>query len=228
MSILILKSNLITINKYFSWYASIISKAIDRPLEPTLYYEKHHIIPESFFIERKRKGPKGIIAGNANEITNIVSLSAREHFICHMLLAKMDLPKILNQKASHSLASFLRSKPYQERNYTAAQYEMAKLTFSKIRKQSTGKYKHPPEVIAKLKLPRNNGASYKHITPPSQKGKIYINNSIKECRIDPNDLPYYESLGFIQGKLKSYCPAHDKWIDNMNFKRHHLSCRSHG
>jgi 5-methylcytosine-specific restriction endonuclease McrA len=33
-----------------------------------IYYEWHHIIPESFFILRKRKGNKGWLEGNPNSV----------------------------------------------------------------------------------------------------------------------------------------------------------------
>jgi hypothetical protein len=60
-------------NKYTNWYLSIISKARDRTV--TGYAEKHHIIPKSL--------------GGSNKQSNLVKLTAREHFICHWLLTKM-------------------------------------------------------------------------------------------------------------------------------------------
>lgn len=41
-------------NKYLNWYLSIITKAQNRNL--TEYTEKHHIVPDCFYITRKRKG----------------------------------------------------------------------------------------------------------------------------------------------------------------------------
>ena len=60
-------------NKYTKWYNSIIFSAEHRTLIG--YSEKHHIIPKSL--------------GGTNNLKNIVSLTAREHFICHWLLTKM-------------------------------------------------------------------------------------------------------------------------------------------
>lgn len=62
-------------NKYTKCYFSIISHAKNRVLLKDVYQEKHHIIPKS-------------IGGN-NTSENLVKLTAREHFICHMLLRKM-------------------------------------------------------------------------------------------------------------------------------------------
>lgn len=60
-------------NKYTTWYFSIINRAKNRPVIG--YVENHHIIPKSI--------------GGDNTINNLVSLTAKEHFICHLLLIKM-------------------------------------------------------------------------------------------------------------------------------------------
>ena len=60
-------------NKYTKWYSNIISNAQNRDISG--YTEKHHIIPKSL--------------GGSNKQTNLVKLTAREHFICHRLLTKM-------------------------------------------------------------------------------------------------------------------------------------------
>jgi hypothetical protein len=62
-------------NKYTKWYFSIIQNAQLRELPDYIYKEKHHIIPRS-------------IGGN-NDSSNLVNLTAREHFVCHWLLTKM-------------------------------------------------------------------------------------------------------------------------------------------
>jgi len=58
---------------YKKVYYNIIERAKNRILED--YGEKHHIIPKCL--------------GGINEKENIVKLTAREHFICHLLLTKM-------------------------------------------------------------------------------------------------------------------------------------------
>lgn len=62
-------------NKYTNWYLKIIQNAKNRTNNPNLFYEKHHIIPLSL------KGK--------NTISNLVKLTPKEHFICHLLLTKM-------------------------------------------------------------------------------------------------------------------------------------------
>ena len=60
-------------NKYTNWYNSIINNAKNRTI--TGYTENHHIIPRSL--------------NGTNTSENLVRLTAREHFVCHLLLTKM-------------------------------------------------------------------------------------------------------------------------------------------
>lgn len=62
-------------NKYTKWYFNIIYRAKSRVKLKNVYYEKHHIIPKSL--------------GGTNDKENLVKLTAKEHFICHLLLIKM-------------------------------------------------------------------------------------------------------------------------------------------
>ena len=58
-----------TQNKYYKIYCNLTERAKSRELPKETYIEKHHIIPRSL--------------GGNNSKNNIVSLTAREHFICH-------------------------------------------------------------------------------------------------------------------------------------------------
>ena len=62
-------------NKYTKCYYSIVERAKSRVLSTEIYTEKHHVVPSSL--------------GGTNEKSNLVKLTAREHFICHLLLPKM-------------------------------------------------------------------------------------------------------------------------------------------
>jgi hypothetical protein len=86
-----MKTDIFLQNKYTKWYYNIIDRAILRVnIEPN---EKHHIIPESFYLNRKRSGPPGVILGDANDPMNLVQLSPKEHLLCHKLLVKMTTGK---------------------------------------------------------------------------------------------------------------------------------------
>lgn len=60
-------------NKYSRIYYSIIERAKSR--EKIGYTETHHILPRSM--------------GGLDETSNLIELTAREHYICHLLLPKM-------------------------------------------------------------------------------------------------------------------------------------------
>ena len=57
-------------NKYLKWYWNICENAKCRTLSNKTYFEKHHIYPKSIYGENK----------------NLVSLTAREHYLVHLLL----------------------------------------------------------------------------------------------------------------------------------------------
>lgn len=95
-------------NKYSNWYFSIIDKAISRgwtKKTAPVYTESHHIIPNSI---------------SKNDDT--VYLTAREHFVCHLLLPKMlvgtDKHKMLyacismGMKSSRTSGRYINSKLY--------------------------------------------------------------------------------------------------------------------
>lgn|ERR1039457_3985805 len=65
--------NIFLENKYTTVYYKIIDQAKSRNL--LTYFESHHIFPKSL--------------GGENTKQNLIKLTAREHFICHMLLTKM-------------------------------------------------------------------------------------------------------------------------------------------
>jgi hypothetical protein len=73
---------------YKSLYKQIIvqAKTENRIKNSENYYEKHHIIPEFMFTDRKRKGPAGHLNGNPDSPENLVLLTFREHLMCHYYL----------------------------------------------------------------------------------------------------------------------------------------------
>lgn len=101
-------------NKYTTWYFSIINRAQNRALSG--YSERHHIIPKSL--------------GGTNDKGNLVSLTAREHYICHLLLPKM----VTNAaKSKMALALFMltrQSKNQHRYKITNRQYEVIKKNMS--------------------------------------------------------------------------------------------------
>ena len=99
-------------NKYTSWYNNIIANAQNRSILG--YTEKHHIIPKSI--------------GGEDIASNIVALTAREHFICHLLLTKMTTEKF-KRKLIHAAWGMCNLKgPGQQRyKVTSKTYEELKI-----------------------------------------------------------------------------------------------------
>lgn len=60
-------------NKYHKLYFLLVNRAKTRSISG--YTEKHHIIPKCM--------------GGTNDLHNLAVLTAREHYICHVLLTKM-------------------------------------------------------------------------------------------------------------------------------------------
>lgn len=110
-------------NKYYHWYCSIITNS--RPIVG--YTEHHHIIPRSL--------------GGNDDVTNVVQLTAREHFICHVLLTKFttgtDRHKMLY--AANMMSQI--SRDYQSRYIPNSKiYEMLKKEFGVMHSERlTGK-----------------------------------------------------------------------------------------
>lgn len=88
-------------NKYKLWYFALIKQAQNRTIELEEYYEKHHIIPKSL--------------GGSDEISNILKLTMREHFICHLLLTKFTTGQSF-YKMTKALTMLMNIKQIGDRN----------------------------------------------------------------------------------------------------------------
>jgi hypothetical protein len=78
-------------NRWTTVYRRLIMSGLGRQKQTG--YENHHIIPESFFVNRSRTGPPGWLPGNPDVETNLVWLSWREHRLAHRLLSRISLPQ---------------------------------------------------------------------------------------------------------------------------------------
>ena len=99
-------------------YNNLIQNRVDNPLIEG-YLEKHHILPKSL--------------GGTNDKDNLVNLSAREHFVCHYLLAKM-YKKESNEwyKMNHAFMMMKCSSTYQNRYFNSRLYEALRGNFSTV------------------------------------------------------------------------------------------------
>jgi hypothetical protein len=116
---------------YIKIYNQIIHRGVQRGI-PNCYYEKHHIIPKCL--------------DGTNDKSNMVNLTAREHFISHWLLFRI-YPE--NSKIAFAFYMMCRVKSNNQQRYnpSSRSFSEAKEGYSKFRKgikkpERTGN-KHP-------------------------------------------------------------------------------------
>ena len=186
-------------NKYSRWYADIITAAINR--EHFVEGEKHHILPRSFK------------SGGEKDKLNIVKLTYREHFICHLLLTRMVTG--WKQSAMASAVVYIyaridrgsgqRSNPYASKHYALH------------RKAITSQLKHAFKEHSWI----NNGKESKRISVEHLQdyldngwnlGRMFfnrpkvktVNDGTVVKRVLHEELQSYLSAGWKEGWLQSY------------------------
>lgn len=110
-------------NKYAKWYKAIITRAYKNQEKFVGYGEKHHVLPKSFKL------------GGEKDPFNIVKLSAREHYICHLLLARMFTGRL--HFSMVNAAIFLKgldAKGAADRRINSRLYEALKRELSRLSK----------------------------------------------------------------------------------------------
>lgn len=114
-------------------YMSIINfaKSQKRNRKDGNYYEAHHILPRSLFPQYSKIK------------SNIVLLTAKEHFRCHQLLVKI----FPGKEMDYALIAF-STRPNADYGITADEYEKLKKMFSKFQKEKmTGKKKDFESIV---------------------------------------------------------------------------------
>ena len=106
-------------NKYKRWYIAIVTNAQNRQLDEDVYIEKHHIVPKC--------------AGGTNDTINMAILTAREHFMCHLLLTKCTSGKV-KRDMQFALGAFMMNGQGQVRNFNSWEYKKIRESLSKSRK----------------------------------------------------------------------------------------------
>lgn len=100
-------------NKYTKWYFEIINNGYTIKPNDGVYYERHHIIPKSL--------------NGSDSKSNLIFLTARQHFICHLLLIKMTYGKqkrsmafaYLSMKRSHGGGRKQNARSFEKFKYLA-------------------------------------------------------------------------------------------------------------
>jgi len=117
------------------------------------YVEKHHIMPKCL--------------GGSNDISNLVALPPRAHYIAHYLLWKM-YPE--NKKIAQAFGMMAVNNPYQHRVINSRFYELGKIARSKALKGE----KFSEERKQKMRVPKKSTDAYKKMkNGAGNKGKKY-------------------------------------------------------
>ena len=123
-------------NKYTRWYYNIVNTAKTRVLSAEVYTEQHHIIPKSL---------GGI---------ETVFLTAKEHFLCHLLLCKM-LEGTNKHKMINALIKMTFSKSKGQKRYTSKSFSLVKKLIAEKNSEMFKGRIFSESTIEKMK--QNNG-----------------------------------------------------------------------
>ena len=154
---------------YESIYRRIITNRINHPLMLDQYGETHHIIPKCL--------------GGDNSKSNLVRLTAREHFICHALLAEMyDKYSPEWYKLNHAFMIMGTGNAKQSRYMNSRLYEQKKVDFAATMSYSQS---------------GNKNSSW---------GTVWVvNDTLRDSKkVTRTDLERYLKLGYRCGRISNF------------------------
>ena len=157
-------------NKYFKWYWNICENARGRELPKETYAEKHHVYPKSLYPDQ----------------TDLVSLTAKEHYIVHLLLWRgfryeYGVSDERTRKMACAFTMMNRiSKNQQKRIKNSNEYSFLRIAYkeSRLGKKHTieSKKKMCDSQLKRYKFPEN---SYWYKKKRTKETKTKISNSHK-------------------------------------------------
>ena len=167
---------------YTKIYNNIILKAVTRAKYKGL--ERHHILPES--------------CGGNNSTENLVYLTTREHFICHMLLVRMyKINPIFKKKMIYAL--WWMAKTRNARNgyrVTSRAYASARQLYSEnnpnkceerkikfLENLKAGKYKYDYEKVSKTMKKRLSQLTKEELSDRMKKSALSGDNEKRKLSI---------------------------------------------
>jgi len=145
----------------------LLKKERHKSKKEGFYFEGHHIVPKS-------KGGSGLSTRGLHN-DNIVYLTAREHFLAHWLLWRIDR----DRSSSLAFHKMLSCNKHQKRNISSRMYEEARLSFSETNKGNKfGKgISRKASIETKLKISKN------HANVNGEKNPFYGKNHTIEARL---------------------------------------------
>lgn len=170
-------------NKYSKWYFKLVETRKNRQIED--YVEKHHILPKSL--------------GGTDKPENLIKLTAKEHYIAHLLLTKMYSGQY-KYKMNFAFGMMLADNNNRDKRYipTSRMHNIARSLVSKAVSNSN-----------KGKIPWNKGIpreeSVKQAVSKANTGRTPWNKDLQRTYEDKQKM----KAGWDQKKLHGFVP-HNK------------------
>ena len=160
-------------NKYYLWYFNLIEKVKkqSRHKGDGVYYERHHIYPKSIFPDQK------------NDHDNLVLLTAKEHYIAHLMLIKMFPIGSIQRKKMLFAYHKMRANPHNLRYVPSKTYESIRTELARCISENAqvrladptrnGMYGRIHDEETRKKMRRNSvGKNKGSIKSPETKAKM--------------------------------------------------------
>lgn len=216
-------------SKYIKMYVAIIQNRINTNHNET-YSERHHILP--------RCTATIFETSDIKSRNNIVKLTAREHYICHKLLTKVDFGKRVNRKLKYAYCCMAFKQGdsgnlTRKYNITSREYDNARRIFSTIQKEDhwsqTEDGKKRLSAIRKLAFANMSAEDKLAISKRlSEAGKGRPKSDSHKNKISAATLgvkktrtPKLLAAQEKQKETKHTCPKCSRSFDMLNFNRYH-------
>lgn len=197
-----------------SVYNNLISKAQNRILKG--YFETHHILPRSM--------------GGTDDACNLVNLTAREHFVAHLLLTRIhpNTPSVwyafwrmCNSKSPEFKPT---SRQYEEARAKAAHFSSSRVVTEETRRKLSAAAKgrknpkYPRELIEKLILNGQSTRFVKGQTSPNKGKKMSADTLSKRSASRQGYCTSDETKQKISLALKGHKkpPRSSSWSDKQS------------
>lgn len=191
---------------YLKVYCNLIRKAENRT-PPDGYTEKHHIFPKSIFGKNDR----------------IVILTAREHYISHVLLEKIYIKRYgirhwKTIKMSHAHHCMTLNKNTRQRYYNSRLFENLKCRLSEIQKNKvfsdeTREKIRKSKIGNKVWLNKKHKEESKQKVSEARKGKSLSKEHVEKLKVSHSKITYKivspNGKEFIIKNLTNFCKEND-------------------
>ena len=178
-------------NKYATWYSSLITNCKMR-VKPTIYTESHHILPRSL--------------GGADVPDNLVYLTAREHFIAHLLLSKMYTGNSSIKMAQAIGAMSMQGVDGKRTKLNSKKYALAKSLINKIYQKAGKEYQKEKTIQDEI------------LSEHTDLDKVFDRGTCKICGIRPKTVNYIKEGKTFYRSTCSVCkhgkdnPTMPQWM----------------